>query len=140
MGDLQRIRLWIPAPVDLLTMNTARGRIHWRKWADLTKAWREQTACEAENANLRLELAGGQRVHIEGLPVQGGGGPLADPGGHMPTLKACVDGLRDAGWLEDDNGRFVAAVTMFPPVRAGERGAGMAIDLTTIPADVPQLF
>jgi hypothetical protein len=143
MSDLQRIRLWVPLPQDgeLLTINTARGRIHWRKWAALTKAWRDQTACEARAADVRLELAPGQRVVIEGLPVQGKGGTLADPGGHMPTLKACVDGLRDAGWLHDDSGTYVAAITMFPPIRATDlRAPGMAIDLTTVPAVVAQLF
>jgi hypothetical protein len=151
MADVERIRLWIPAPADLLTLNTARGRIHWRQWAALTKAWRDQAKLEAEASGVEFKLEAGARVHIEGLPVQGGGGPLADPGGHMPTLKACVDGLRDAGWIPDDSGRFVAAVTMFPPIRATShkdaawgtvhaREAGMAVDLTTIPADVPQLF
>ena len=59
----------------------------------------------------------------------------------MPTLKACVDGLRDAGWLTDDSGRYVSAVTMFPPLRASDiRPAGMVLDLTTIPAVVAELF
>lgn len=144
--ELQRIRLWIPEPIapvpaPLLTLNTARGRIHWRTWAKWTKAWRSQTELEAEAAGVVLELQAGNRVVVEGLPVQGPGGQLADPGGHMPTLKACVDGLRDAGWLEDDDGRVVAAVTMFPPVRAAPgQPAGMVLDLTTVPAITPALF
>ncbi len=143
MSELQRIRLWIPEPDDayLLTLNTARGRIHWRTWAKLTAAWREQAKVEAEAAPVSLELAGGRRVHIEALPVQGAGGTLADPGGHMPTLKACVDGLRDAHWLPDDSGVYVSAVTMFPPVRADKgTGGGLVIDLTTMPAAIPALF
>ncbi|MGA9527142.1 MAG: hypothetical protein WBS24_03390 [Terriglobales bacterium] len=143
MNELQRIRLWIPEPADayLLTLNTARGRIHWRVWAKLTAAWREQAKVEAEASVAQLELAGGRRVHIEALPVQGPGGTLADPGGHMPTLKACVDGLRDAAWLPDDSGAYVAAVTMFPPVRAAkDSGGGMVVDLTTMPATIPALF
>jgi hypothetical protein len=141
-ADLTRIRLWIPCPLDapLLTLNTARGRIHWRKWAALTKAWREQAKLEAQGAGVALELEQGQRVQIEGLPVQAGG-VLADPGAHMPTLKACVDGLRDAGWLEDDAGSYVSAVTMYPPIKASDsRPAGMVLDLTVVPAVVPLVF
>jgi hypothetical protein len=144
MPELQRIRLWIPEPdgAYLLTLNTARGRIHWRVWAKLTGAWREQAKLEAEECELGpLELSAGRRVHIEALPVQGPGGTLADPGGHMPTLKACVDGLRDALWLPDDSGTYVSAITMLPPVRAaaGQAG-GIVVDLTTMPAVVPALF
>lgn len=135
---MHRIRLWIPAPVELLTLNTARGRIHWRKWAAMTKAWREAAKVEAEV--LPFELVDGERVLIEALPVQLGG-ILADPGAHMPTLKACVDGLRDAGWLRDDSGRYVAAITMLPPVKASPgQGAGMVLDLTPVPAVAAQLF
>lgn len=141
--ELQRIRLWIPEPLDayLLTLNTARGRIHWRKWAQLTASWREQAKLEAEALEIRPDLTGGRRVHIEALPVQGAGGVLADPGGHMPTLKACVDGLRDAEWLPDDSATYVSAVTMFPPVRAAKGVAGgMVVDLTSTPPATAQLF
>lgn len=140
---MERVRLWIPEPdgAYLLTMNTARGRIHWRTWAKLTGAWREQARLEAEASAIELALDAGERVAIDCLPIQGPGGQLADPGGHMPTLKACVDGLRDAGWLPDDSGRYVSSVTMLPPVRASEvRPAGLVLDLTPVPAVVPSLF
>lgn len=140
---MERIRLWIPEPdgAQLLTMNTARGRIHWRQWAKLTGAWREQAKLEAEASSVALELEPGERVAIDCLPIQGPGGVLADPGAHMPTLKACVDGLRDAGWLPDDSGRYVSGITMLPPVRASDsRPAGLVLDLTTLPAIVPSLF
>jgi hypothetical protein len=140
---VERVRLWIPEPegAALLTMNTARGRIHWRTWARLTGDWREQAKVEAEAAGVVPELAAGERVAIDCLPVQGPGGVLADPGAHMPTLKACVDGLRDAGWLPDDSGAYVSAVTMLPPVRASQdRPAGLVLDLTPVPAIAASLF
>lgn len=151
---MERIRLWIPEPDDagLLTMNTARGRIHWRTWARLTSAWREQAKLEAEGSSVRLRLGGGERVQIDALPIQGPGGVLADPLGHAPTLKACIDGLRDALWIPDDSGVYVSAITMLPPVRArgiqaelgdpavAPVGPGMMLDLTTMPAIVPALF
>lgn len=154
---MERLRLWIPEPdgagselslklltpdrmVPLLTLNTARGRIHWRAWAKMTRAWRDQARLEAEASAVRLELEAGERVAIDVLPIQPGG-ILADPGAHMPTVKACVDGLRDAGWIPDDSGRYVSAITMLPPVKSSEsRPAGLVMDLTAVPAIVPSLF
>ena len=85
--------LWVPgAPrmPTLLTLNTARahplahvGQAHGGV-AGAGPRWRPSSA------RARPDLSGGRRVHIEALPVQGPGGTLADPGGHMPTLKACV--------------------------------------------------
>jgi hypothetical protein len=43
---------------------------------------------------------------------------LADPGAHYPSAKAVLDGIVDAGILEDDDGRFVRSVTMQGPYRA----------------------
>jgi hypothetical protein len=121
-------------------MNHAK-QLYWRTWAKLTSAWREQAQLEAESSSVRLWLANGDRAAIDALPIQGPGAPLADPGAHMPTLKACVDGLRDAGWLPDDSGAYVSAITMLPPVRASDdRPAGMVLDLTPVPAIAPQLF
>jgi hypothetical protein len=125
----------VPDGAPLLTLNTARGRIHWRKWALLTAAWREQSRLEAEASGRPADLGEG-RVTIEALPVQAGG-ILADPGAHMPTLKAIVDGLRDAGWLPDDSGRYVEAVTMFPPVKGTP---GMVVDLIAAPVVGPEHF
>ncbi len=120
-------------------MNHAK-QLYWRTWAKLTSAWREQAKLEAQASGVRLELANGERVAIDVLPIQPGG-VLADPGAHMPTVKACIDGLRDAGWILDDSGRYVSAITMLAPVKASDaRPAGLVLDLTPVPAVVAPLF
>jgi hypothetical protein len=123
-----RQSLFIPCPegFSLLTLNTARGRIHWREWAKMTATWRAQGA----------EVAGvvftpvPSPVVIVGRPRQARG-PLADAGAHMPTLKAIVDGLVDAGWLVEDGPEHVAGAVMMAPVKG--KPAGMGIEL--VPAD-----
>lgn len=119
-GEL--VRIIIDAPAQLLTMNTARS-IDRFKWADLTKAWRTATAERAWK--LRVPPVIGL-VGIEARPHQYGG-VLADPGAHMPCVKACIDGLRDANVLEDDTGDYVAWIRLWAPLKSA--GAGMVLEL-----------
>jgi hypothetical protein len=122
-GPDGRIRVVLDAPAELLTMNTARGRIHWREWAELTKAWRD--AMHDRALFLGIPAVTG-RVGVEGYPrvYQG---ILADAGAHMPCVKACVDGLRDAGVLADDDPEHVAYVRCWAPIKGV--GAGMVLEL-----------
>src|SRR5271169_6286600 len=96
-----RIVIVLDAPAKLLTMNAAKST-HYRPWALLTKAWRA-AMCD------RCELLGIPAVHgrvgVEARTYQLGG-ILADPLGHAPVVKACIDGLRDAGVLRDDTGDY----------------------------------
>lgn len=117
------IRIVVDAPTELLTMNTARSRIHWTKWAELTKAWRDATAKRCEVLSIPPVTG---LVTIDGRPHQFGGN-IADAGAHMPCVKACIDGLRDANVLEDDSPEFVAWVRCWAPVKS--RGAGMVLEL-----------
>lgn len=48
----------------------------------------------------------------------------------MPTLKACIDGLVDAGLLDDDDNEHVTAVT----IRAGEKRATACLVLEVEPS------
>jgi crossover junction endodeoxyribonuclease RusA len=121
-----RIQIVLDAPAALLTMNAAKST-HFRTWAKLTAAWRDAMC---ERAQLLEIPATTSRVGIECVPHQAGGN-LADPGAHMPCLKACIDGLRDAGVLADDTGEFVAWVMLHAPVKGP--GAGMVIDLVPVP-------
>jgi hypothetical protein len=120
-----RMVIVLDAPAALLTMNAAKST-HYREWAKLTKAWREAMARRAALLEVPRVTS---RVGVDARPYQVGG-HLADPGAHMPCVKACIDGLRDAGVLEDDTGAFVAWITVHAPV-AGD-GAGMVLELVPV--------
>jgi len=45
-------------------------------------------------------------------------GRLADTGAHEPPAKALLDGLVDAGVIDDDSGRQVATITFRAPQRS----------------------
>jgi hypothetical protein len=123
--QVPRVRIVLDAPDKLLTMNAAKST-HYREWSDLTRAWR---GAMEERANLLgLEPIAGV-VGVECWPHQAGGN-LADPGAHMPCLKACIDGLRDAGVLADDTGREVSWVRLWAPVKGP--GEGMVLELVRL--------
>jgi hypothetical protein len=101
--------LTIPAPTQWVSAN---DRSHWASKARLVKVWREATCLHAKSARL---------PHID-VPVTITGyvhrtiNRRADAHNRILTVKACIDGLVDAGVLTDDNDKHVTAVTM----RAGE--------------------
>lgn len=103
--------LEIPAPARMITMNWERGANHFTK-AAVVASWR----LAAKVAAWETKIGSYDRVDIECWPSQKRG-VLADTGSHFPVLKACVDGLVDAGVLPDDRGAEVASVTMHAPVR-----------------------
>lgn len=123
---LGRIQIVLNAPAQLLTMNAAKS-MHYRPWSDLTRAWRHAMCRRAQF----LEIPPIRyRVGIEARPLQFGGN-LADAGAHMPCVKACVDGLRDAEVLLDDRPEHVAWVMCHAPIHGA--GAGMVIELVRVP-------
>lgn len=101
--------LEIPAPTQWVSAN---DRSHWASKARLVKQWREAAAIHAKAAKL---------PHIT-EPVQITGwvhrtiNRRADAHNRILTVKAVIDGLVDAGVLDDDNDKHVTAVTM----RAGD--------------------
>lgn len=123
-GGGGRVVVALSAPAKLLTMNAAKST-PYRTWAKLTAAWREAMKARAELLGLRPAVS---RVGIEARIHQAGGN-LADPGAHMPCVKACIDGLRDAGVLVDDTGEHVAWVMLHAPIK----GPGAAIVLELVP-------
>jgi len=105
----------------LWTLNSERSEhhmVHRRR----TKAWREVAGFTALAAKIpRLDWC---TVHA--VPYQPRG-VLADAGSHFPTLKATIDGMVDAGLLEDDSPEFVRAVTMMAPRRDKEEPEGLLV-------------
>lgn len=109
MTGKRHIVIDIPAPADWINSNQ---RIHRMQTAKLTKAWRAAAAKAAEGVS---ELTPPVRItaHIW-KPRKG----RYDPGNLYPTAKACVDGLVDAGLLEDDDHTRVIG----PDMRHGGTG------------------
>lgn len=79
----------------------ANARTHFRAKAKLTRAWR----AAAKDAVLTLrqaKLPRYDRAHIT-CSIRFSDNRRRDVGNLFPTAKACVDGLVDAGVLEDDD-------------------------------------
>lgn len=98
--------LALPPGLKLLNANQ---RVHHRVRADLTSTIRAaaHTAC-SENEHMRAALAAAnpgyvcERAYILGV-LHPGSRRRLDPANFYPSFKAAVDGLVDAGVLEDDD-------------------------------------
>ncbi|MFJ8995561.1 hypothetical protein ACIRQH_34795 [Streptomyces sp. NPDC102279] len=117
--------LTLPPGLKLLNANQ---RIHHRVRADLTSIIRgaTQTAC-SENEQMRAALAAAnpgvvlQQAYILGV-LHPGSRRRIDPANFYPSFKAAVDGLVDAGVLEDDDHTRVVGPDMRigPVVKGGQ--------------------
>jgi crossover junction endodeoxyribonuclease RusA len=94
-----------PPPAKLMNLN---DRAHWSVKARATKVWREAAYYAAIQA--KVKGLGPSEVTI-GLPVRTA--HQRDPSNLIPTCKAIVDGLVDAGVWPDDNSEWV---TVHEPV------------------------
>ena len=111
---------------DVWTQNT-NDRINRFQRAELISAARWAGKIEA----MRAKIPRLGRVSIKAQPMQARG-TLADPGAHLPAVKAIVDGLRDAKVIDDDTDEFVTNIDMLPAVRTTARAAGVVLYLTPI--------
>lgn len=84
----------------------ANDRLHWRKKAELTKAWREAAA----NA-VGFEPYHYTRAHITAA-IRFPNNIRRDVHNLYPTVKACVDGLVDALLLPDDSDAYIVGPDM----------------------------
>lgn len=118
----------LPAGLRLLNANQ---RLHYRRRAEITAALRG-AAMEAatENPSLHKALTAAnpdpvfQRAHIIGV-LHPGDRSRRDPANWYPSFKAGVDGLVDAGVLEDDDNTHVVG----PDMRLGHVVKGSRIVL-----------
>lgn len=110
----------VPQRADWLNSN---DRLHRMVKANRTAAWRGAAAIAARGI---APIEG--RVRIVAT-VRKAHGRRYDAGNYYPTAKACVDGLRDAGVLaEDDNAHVVG-----PDMRDGGKSASPSLTLTITP-------
>ncbi|MEU1449881.1 hypothetical protein [Streptomyces mirabilis] len=121
-------RHWILNLPPGLKLLNANQRVHHRVRADLTSAIRSasHTAC-SENEQMRAALAAAnpgvvlQQAYILGV-LHPGSRRRLDPANFYPSFKAAVDGLVDAGVLEDDDHTHVVGPDMRigPVVKGGQ--------------------
>jgi crossover junction endodeoxyribonuclease RusA len=98
----------IPPPAKVMTSNQRPN--HWVR-AQLTKEWRTAAGWTFRSLNIpRLE-----RVHIW-VHWNAVDGRQRDPANCYPTVKACIDGITDAGVIPDDD----AAHVIGPDMRLGQ--------------------
>lgn len=89
------------------SLNTERST-HWSKRAKDAQTWRE--AFWAHGVARRVKFG---PVDITAEIVQKK--PLADCGNGMPSIKAAIDGLIDAGVIQDDSPEWVKSITLIAP-------------------------
>lgn len=102
-----------PTPAPKLSLN---DRDHWAVKAATTKAWRTAAFVACRNAGLRDLPPCLVRVTFTVRNNR-----RADPSNLLPTVKACVDGMVDAGAWTDDNSEWVS---ILEPKRLVDRAAG----------------
>lgn len=118
----------INAPCDWINSN---GRHHWATKARLTKTWRLAAYALARNQLAIGALSYCTRPVDITVYVHKTTSRRYDAHNLMPTVKACIDGLVQAGILEDDSNRYLRAVSII----AAARGEREYLELIIEPAD-----
>lgn len=120
-------RLQLPAPTQWVSAN---DRSHWASKARLVKEWRAAGALWARSKRLPHIT---EPVQITAW-VHRTDRRRADAHNRLPTVKAAIDGLVDAGVLTDDSDQYVTAVAMKagPVVLAKDHPLGLlTLDIAT---------
>ena len=116
---MSRHLVTITAPAAFVTSNQ-HG--HWRKRHELTAAWRGASGWAAKTQHLPQFTT---PVHVTAT-IHRADQRIHDLDGFAPTVKAVIDGLRDAGCLVEDDWRHIPVLT----IRKGEQWADAALVLT----------
>lgn len=100
-------------------------RMHWAAKSRLTREVRALTALRARQAGIpALEAV---RIVLHWVPRDGRRRDTDNP---FPTLKAAIDGVRDAGVVPDDSSEFVTSrVVIDPP---DPKDPHLFIDITEV--------
>lgn len=111
--------LTINAPCEPLTSNQ---RLHHHKRAELTRNWRLRTAI------LARKLPAVTSAHVT-YWIHPTTNRRRDVANYYPTIKACLDGVVDAGVLPDDDDKHVIG----PDPRLGEKRPEFTVVLSLDP-------
>lgn len=106
---------------------TANQRFHWAEKARRVAYWRDLARVTALGARHAAGLPAPalQRAHVLAV-ITWPTNHRRDVSNWHPTIKACVDGIADAGWLPDDNDRHVIG----PDLRRGHGPFAITVTLT----------
>ena len=119
-------------PGQIWTINRERNLHHMQRHemvSELRKTARILTLQEMRREGGRWSFTG--PVTVEFLPYQKPG-VIADTANHLPPCKAVLDGLVDAGLIQDDTPEFVISQTFYPPVKSPFTGINVLVkDVTT---------
>ena len=121
------IRIQIPTAEFI----SANDRLHWAEKARRTRAIRALAMLEArERDPAPTPCLADVTIH------RPKGGTLRDAENSAPTVKACLDGLRDAHVLAEDDRKHVTAITyrIAPKNRTDDR---YGIEINFIDQEVP---
>jgi hypothetical protein len=114
------------------TLNIDR-RLHWSRRAEHTREWR-QAFCLLAKAERIPPLGAIEIVAIPHLRDR----RSQDVAACLPSVKASIDGLVDAGVIPDDDTRFVHRLTFCRPVHDGRDCLTLIVtEVATIPIGIP---
>jgi hypothetical protein len=94
------------------TLNQERKRNNWGHRATDTKWWREKFCDLAVD----MDVPALDRIRISVFPLHKDGRSPQDTGACFPAAKAAIDGLVDAGIVEDDTADQVVRVDFHAPI------------------------
>ena len=114
---------WSSPPLSL------NHRRHWRATANLTRAVRDATHVLAREAGIGRH----ERVRVT-LHYRPRDTRIRDEENNVPTLKACCDGLVDAGIVPDDSPQFMEKD--MPVIHPAASPARLWLVVTPLPAEV----
>ena len=118
--------LTVTAPAAFIRSN---DHTHWRNRHKLTAAWRDAAAWAAKAQH--LPVFGNGPVHVTAT-IHRADRRTFDLDGGAPTIKAAIDGLRDAGCLDEDSCHVIPRLT----IQYGEPWADAALVLRIEPVEV----
>lgn len=104
------------------TLNGERKMHHFTR-AKNVKEWREAAATVA----IAKKIPPLGSIEVTFTPHRVNKSGMADTGGHFPVVKACIDGLVDAGVLNGDGPEIVKRLTFEAPVVSGDSKAVIQI-------------
>jgi crossover junction endodeoxyribonuclease RusA len=105
------------------TLNAERTW-HHHKRAKIVRQWREAFAVLAAEA----AIPGGiEAIEVEATPYLTPRGRTQDVAACMPAVKAAIDGLVDAGVIEDDSPKYLKSLTFNAPIRCDENSLVLVV-------------
>lgn len=113
---------------------SANHRLHWAEHNRRTQEWREAAGWTAKAKGIpHLRRA---RIDVEWIPANR---RRRDPSNAQPAVKGCVDGIVDAGVLDDDDSTRLDGpiLTVREPGSAPNPGRGrwtLNVIITEVPA------